>query len=170
MTITRTDRNQNFANGNLVSEQVVQVDVTAEVVTLDLHQKLRDFVTVVTGQIASRSADIDVANTAITAQQTQRDTAIADIATFTAARDAAQVIIDDGVSTATQKTQARNDKAVALANLARAKDARQAALLALDVLRMQKDRINDSAAIAKATVALLRLVLGSDLLTDTAGT
>ncbi len=41
MTITRTDRNQRFANGVLVEEEVVEVDVTAEVVTLDIHAKAR---------------------------------------------------------------------------------------------------------------------------------
>lgn len=40
MTILRTDRNQTFdRQGNLLSEEVVQVDVTAEVTKADLLQK-----------------------------------------------------------------------------------------------------------------------------------
>lgn len=41
MTIYRTDRNQTFQNGQLVSEEVVQVDITAEATEYDLHQKAR---------------------------------------------------------------------------------------------------------------------------------
>lgn len=40
--ITRTDRNQTFdSQGNLIAEQVVEVDVTEEVITWDLHTKAR---------------------------------------------------------------------------------------------------------------------------------
>lgn len=41
MTITRTDHNETWADGALVTDDVVEVDVTAEVVTLDLHGKAR---------------------------------------------------------------------------------------------------------------------------------
>lgn len=43
--ITRTDRNQTFQDGQLVSEEVVEVDVTEQVVTLDLHTKARNALT-----------------------------------------------------------------------------------------------------------------------------
>jgi len=40
--ITRTDRNQVFdGSGKLVEETVVEIDVTSEVVQLDLHTKVR---------------------------------------------------------------------------------------------------------------------------------
>jgi len=40
--ITRADRNQSFdAKGNLVAEQVVEVDITGPVVQLDLHARAR---------------------------------------------------------------------------------------------------------------------------------
>lgn len=41
MAITRTDRNQRWANGALVSEDVVEVDVTDEAVRVDIHTKAR---------------------------------------------------------------------------------------------------------------------------------
>lgn len=42
MTITRTDRNQRFADGVLVSEDVVQTDITAETVRADIVTKARN--------------------------------------------------------------------------------------------------------------------------------
>ena len=41
MPITRTDRNQVFSNGKLVSEEVVETDITAEAVEFDLASKAR---------------------------------------------------------------------------------------------------------------------------------
>lgn len=41
MAILRTDKNQIFQNGQLVSEQTVNVDVTADAVTYDLHTRIR---------------------------------------------------------------------------------------------------------------------------------
>lgn len=41
MTIYRTDRHETFANGQLVASIEEQVDVTAEVVTYDLHARAR---------------------------------------------------------------------------------------------------------------------------------
>jgi len=42
MSMLRTDRNQTFdSQGNLLSEEVVEVDITAEVVEYDLHDKAR---------------------------------------------------------------------------------------------------------------------------------
>jgi hypothetical protein len=41
--ITRTDRNQTFdSTGALIEEQLVEVDITEEVVEVTLHQRLRD--------------------------------------------------------------------------------------------------------------------------------
>ena len=44
MPITRTDIDEVFANGKVVSRTERVVDVTADVVELDIHTKLRDFV------------------------------------------------------------------------------------------------------------------------------
>lgn len=41
MTVVRTDRNQVFADGKLVAEDVEQVDVTADAVLFDLATKAR---------------------------------------------------------------------------------------------------------------------------------
>jgi hypothetical protein len=151
------------------SESEIQIETVAAN-EIDLKTKLRDFVGTIVAILDSRAADITAVNSAISAQITERDTALADVTTFTAARDAAQVVIDDAVSTAAQKNAARTDKAIALANLSAARHNVQAARLALDVLRLAKDQINDSAKVARATVALLRLVIGSDLLESTEGT
>lgn len=143
MAITRTDTNQTFdASGNLVAEQVVEVDVTAEVVALDMHAKLRAF-------LAS-------ARDAIAAQVIARDAGTADIAAALAARDAAQAVIDNPASTGAQKNAARTDRELALIRLDAARHAKRAAALALDMLRAQ--------------AALLRLVIGSDLLTENTDT
>jgi hypothetical protein len=170
MTITQTNINETFLNGQVVAVESIEVDVTSEVVTIDLHQKLRDFVGTIVAILDSRATDVAAVNDAISAQITERDTALADITAYTAARDAAQVVIDDVASTTAQKNAARTDKAIALANLSAARHNVQAARLALDVLRLAKGQISDSAKVARATVALLRLVIGSDLLESTEGT
>ena len=143
MTITRTNKNQTIApDGRIISEQIVEVDVTAEAVTLDIHTKLRAF--------------LAAAREAIAAQIVAHDTAIGDIAAALGARDAAQAVIDNPASTGAQKNAARTDREFALIRLDAARHAKQAAVLALDMLRAQ--------------AALLRLVIGSDLLvknTDT---
>ncbi len=41
MPITRTDRNETYRDGKLVDVVEVEVDVTAEVVEFDTHDKLR---------------------------------------------------------------------------------------------------------------------------------
>lgn len=45
MAIYETTKNQTFKDGALISEETVQVDVTTEVVTLDLHGKARQALT-----------------------------------------------------------------------------------------------------------------------------
>lgn len=45
MAITRTDRNQIWANGSLVSEEVVQVDITADATRKDLLTKAANALT-----------------------------------------------------------------------------------------------------------------------------
>jgi hypothetical protein len=149
---------------------VPSVASVVEVNEADLRTKLRDFVGTIGDILASRADDVATVNTAIAAQITERDAALADITTFMAARDAAQAVIDDVASTTAQKNAARTDKAIALANLSAARHNVQAARLALDVLRLAKDQINDSAKVARATVAVLRLVIGSDLLESTDNT
>ena len=143
MTITRTDTNQTFdPTGNLVDEEVVETDITAEVVTYDIHAKLRAFLVAARGDIA--------------AQITARDAARDDIAAQITARDATQAIINNPVSTAAQKNAARTDREFALIRLDAARNSKQAAALALDMLRTQ--------------AALLRLVIGSDLLVENTDT
>lgn len=61
MTITQQVRNQEFRNGVLIHEDVINVDVTADVVTLDLHQKARDALVV----NAAALAQLPAAQTAI---------------------------------------------------------------------------------------------------------
>ena len=41
MPITRTDRNETYRDGQLVDAVEVEVDITADVVELDTHTKLR---------------------------------------------------------------------------------------------------------------------------------
>jgi hypothetical protein len=41
MPITRTDTNERFVDGQLVESTTVTVDITAQVVELDLHTKAR---------------------------------------------------------------------------------------------------------------------------------
>lgn len=41
MQFTRTDINETFSNGVRVSAETTEVDITADVVTLDLHTKAR---------------------------------------------------------------------------------------------------------------------------------
>lgn len=143
MTITRTNKNQTIApDGRIISEQIVEADVTAEVVTLDLHAKLRAFLT--------------AARDAIAAQIVARDANTADITAALASRDAAQAVIDNPASTGAQKNAARTDREFALIRLDAARHAKQVAALALEMLRAQ--------------AALLRLVIGSDLLVENTDT
>lgn len=63
MTITRTDRNQRFdADGNLIAEEIVEVDITAEAVTYNLHAKARQRL----AGIASALEAVTTARTAVT--------------------------------------------------------------------------------------------------------
>lgn len=43
--IVQTNRNQTFQDGRLVAEEVVEVDVTADAVRYDLHDKVRQALT-----------------------------------------------------------------------------------------------------------------------------
>lgn len=57
MTVFRTDRNQVFdSQGNLLSEEVVDVDVTEEAITYDLHSKVRQAIDVNTAWLDRASA------------------------------------------------------------------------------------------------------------------
>ena len=82
--ITRTDRHRHYdADGNLISELVERVDVTAEVVEWDLHGKLRDLLTETRGQLQDRrthraelAAEIAAIDSEITAAETARHEAV----------------------------------------------------------------------------------------------
>lgn len=57
MAITRTDRNQRFdADGNLISEEVVVVDITAPSIEYDLHAKARQRVAGIDAALVSAAA------------------------------------------------------------------------------------------------------------------
>lgn len=71
MPVTRTDHNQTYdGDGNLVHEEQVEVDITAEAVTYDLHAKLRTLL-----------ADAAQAITALQAIEAQADVTITSVST-----------------------------------------------------------------------------------------
>lgn len=70
--ITRTDRNQTFdADGNLISEQVVEVDVTAEVNEATLRQQAQDSLDTLRTSIDTLKAISDKTNAEIGPRDTK---------------------------------------------------------------------------------------------------
>lgn len=76
---TRTDRNQTFDGGQLVAEQIVEIDVTAEVNDATLRQQARDSLAALRTSIdtlatitAKANADITAADTKAVARETRR--------------------------------------------------------------------------------------------------
>lgn len=143
--ITQSDRNETYRDGLLVDAVDVVTDITAQVVEYDLHDKARTL-------LASFTAPDGLIDT----QRAVRDQAIADIATQTAARDAAQAIIDNPASTTAQKNAARTDREFALVRLEAARAARTQANTTLDLIRGQAQ--------------VIRLLIAGDLLVENTDT
>lgn len=82
--LTRTDRNQTFANGALVTDAVVVVDITAPSITYDLHDKLRQAITgnqAALANVATATANVQGVIDGTAANITQANTMLDTLAT-----------------------------------------------------------------------------------------
>lgn len=119
--ITRTEMNQTFNDkGELLSETVVEVDITAQVVEVDLRDRVH------ARRIESKTeidALVEFLRTDVAVEEAQTE------------RDAAKAIIDNPSSTAAQKNAARVDLRIALVKLQAARFERSTSRTLIAVLR-----------------------------------